>query len=64
MTILNLNRGWKFHLGDEENSFETRHRDDEWQNVTLPHDWSVAYPKSRDCSSGTGSQSMVSQRAV
>ena len=54
MTILNLNRGWKFHLGDEENSFETRHRDDEWQNVTLPHDWSVAYPKSRDCSSGTG----------
>ena len=54
MTIINLNRGWKFHLGDEENSFETRHRDDEWQNVTLPHDWSVAYPKSRACSSGTG----------
>ena len=54
MTIINLNRGWKFHLGDEENSFETRHRDDEWQNVTIPHDWSVAYPKSRDCSSGTG----------
>ena len=54
MTIINLNRGWKFHLGDEENSFETRHRDDEWQNVTLPHDWSVAYPKSRECSSGTG----------
>ncbi|MBQ2277194.1 MAG: beta galactosidase jelly roll domain-containing protein, partial [Clostridia bacterium] len=54
MTIINLNRGWKFHLGDEENSFETRHRDEEWQNVTIPHDWSVAYPKSREFSSGTG----------
>jgi hypothetical protein len=54
MKIINLNRGWKFHLGDEENSFETRHNDEQWQSVTIPHDWSVTYPKSREYSSGTG----------
>lgn len=49
-----LNNNWKFHLGDEENSFETAHHDEDWQTVTVPHDWSVCYPKNRDCSSGTG----------
>ena len=54
MERINLNDNWKFHLGDEENSFETAHKDETWESVTLPHDWSVAYPKSRECSSGTG----------
>ena len=49
-----LNQGWKFHLGDAENAYETGYHDEEWQNVTLPHDWSVAYPKKKEYSSGTG----------
>lgn len=28
--------------------------DSAWQQVTVPHDWSVEYPFSRACSSGTG----------
>lgn len=49
-----LNKNWKFHLGDAENAFETEHNADGWQTVTLPHDWSVCYPKNRSCPSGTG----------
>lgn len=49
-----LNKNWRFHLGDVENAYETAHHDEDWQTVTVPHDWSVCYPKSRDYSSGTG----------
>lgn len=49
-----LNTNWYFHLGDEENAFEKNYSDADWQQVTLPHDWSVQYPKDRNLSSGTG----------
>ena len=48
------NKGWKFHLGEAEDAFYKGLDDSAWQDVTLPHDWSVALPFSRDCSSGTG----------
>lgn len=49
-----LDTNWRFHLGDLENAFEKNHADADWRQVTLPHDWSVEYPKDRNCSSGTG----------
>ena len=49
-----LREGWKFHLGDEENAYYKGHDDSGWQNVTLPHDWSVEHPFDRSYSSGTG----------
>ena len=49
-----LNDNWRFHLGDEENSYEKFHKDDNWRKVTIPHDWSVEYPKREEYSSGTG----------
>ncbi len=49
-----LNTNWCFHLGDQENAFEKNYADTDWRQVTLPHDWSVEYPKDRDLSSGTG----------
>ena len=49
-----LNTNWYFHLGDKENAFEKNYGDADWQQVTLPHDWSVQYPKDRNLSSGTG----------
>ncbi len=44
----------RFHLGDEPNAWQAWFDDSDWQEVTLPHDWSVALPFSRDYSSGTG----------
>lgn len=49
-----INKGWKFCLKDEKEAFQKDFPDDKWENVTLPHDWSVRYPMSREYSSGTG----------
>ena len=48
------NKGWKFHLGEVANGSFKGLDDSGWQEVCLPHDWSVSQPFSRDCSSGTG----------
>ena len=48
------NEGWKFHLGEEPYAFYKGFDDDEWQDVTLPHDWSVEQPFDESYSSGTG----------
>ena len=50
----NLNLGWKFHLGEEPNGGYKGLDDSAWQDVTLPHDWSVTQPFDRKNSSGTG----------
>ena len=50
----NLNSNWKFHLGDEEYVYYKGYDDSGWQNVTLPHDWSVTQPFDESYSSGTG----------
>ncbi len=49
-----LDTNWYFHLGDLENAYEKNYADTNWRQVTLPHDWSVEYPKDRSLSSGTG----------
>lgn len=60
-TKLFLNTGWKFHLeqndSPEYSDFWYKGYDDsgkDWQDVTLPHDWSVSLPFSTEYSSGTG----------
>ena len=53
-TILNLNSGWLFHLGDEPGADYMGWDDRAWRRVTLPHDWSVEHPFDRRHSSGTG----------
>ena len=50
----NLNRDWLFHLGDEPGADYMGWDDRAWPRVTLPHDWSVAFPFDRKHSSGTG----------
>jgi len=47
-------RQWKFRLEDVKEAFNKDYPDADWENVELPHDWSVHYPFSRDYSSGTG----------
>lgn len=43
-----------FHLGDEADAWQAWFQDTEWDEVSLPHDWSVHMPFSKDYSSGTG----------
>ena len=57
---INLNRDWRFHLGDEllgAPMFSPDfmgYDDSAWRVVTLPHDWSVEHPFDRSNASGTG----------
>ena len=53
-TTLCLSKNWRFHLGDEPYAWQAWYDDSTWKEVTVPHDWSVEYPFSREYSSGTG----------
>ncbi len=53
---INLNSGWKFHYGECEEAWYKGYDDnrEDWKDITVPHDWSVTMPFSKDYSSGTG----------
>jgi len=53
-TYININKNWKFNLGDCPNAWEKGYDTSNWEKVTLPHDWSVKQPFDRKHSSGTG----------
>jgi len=44
----------RFHLGDTPDAWQAWYDDSSWDEVTLPHDWSVHYPFAKKYSSGTG----------
>ena len=44
----------RFYLGDAPDAWQAWYEDEDWDCVTLPHDWSVCQPFSKDFSSGTG----------
>lgn len=52
--ILNLNCCWKFSRHDDPRSWYKGFDDSSWQDVFIPHDWSVREKFSRKYSSGTG----------
>lgn len=49
-----LNEDWKFCYGDTEDAWFKGFDDTDWHQITLPHDWSVTMPFSKEYSSGTG----------
>ena len=49
-----LENACRFHLGDEPDAWQAWFDDSAWQEVYLPHDWSVGLPFSKEYSSGTG----------
>lgn len=49
-----LNNNWKFKLENVEAAYYQGFDDSDWETVTVPHDWSVTQPFSKDNSSGTG----------
>lgn len=49
-----LNDNWKFILQDVSNAQEIDYDDRKWQQIELPHDWSVKQPYSSTLASCTG----------
>ena len=49
-----INKNCRFHLGDCPDAWQAWYDDSDWESVSLPHDWSVTLPFSREYSSGTG----------
>ena len=43
-----LEKNWKFHRGDAAGAQVTQFDDSSWQDVTIPHDWAIYGPFSRD----------------
>lgn len=43
-----LDKGWKFHLGDLPCAYEVGFDASAWEDVTVPHDWAIKGPFSRD----------------
>ena len=43
-----LEKGWKFTREDSKNFSQPKYDDNEWQNVTVPHDWAIYGPFSVD----------------
>ena len=52
--IVQLTDNCRFHLGDIPDAWQAWYDDSDWEEVSLPHDWSVTRPFSKTCSSGTG----------
>lgn len=52
--IKELKENWRFHLGECEDAWYKGYDDSSWRKVTVPHDWSVEAPFSKEYSSGTG----------
>lgn len=52
--MISINKNWRFYLGDAPEAFQRDFDDKSWRAVTLPHDWSVEGPFSKEYSSGTG----------
>lgn len=42
-----LQEGWRFHLGNVENAQSIEFNDNDWESVTVPHDWAIKGPFDR-----------------
>ena len=51
---IKFNEGWKFYLGDNPGASDHVFDDSDWQNVTIPHDYSQdqGYTSSGEAESG------------
>lgn len=53
MKILEV-KNWRFFLGDDRNAWQKDYDDNQWRQVSVPHDWSVEQDFVKEASSGTG----------
>ena len=47
-TVQSLEKGWKFTKGDVPEAVSPSFDDSSWQAVSVPHDWAIYGPFSRD----------------
>jgi hypothetical protein len=52
--VINFNRSWKFQLGDQSGAENPQFNDEKWQNIGLPHSFSIPYFMSPDFYVGYG----------
>lgn len=50
---VNIDLNWRFMHGDEKDASKTEYNDTDWRIVSLPHDWMIEQPVSKENSSGT-----------
>lgn len=53
-TVTTLSDGWKFKKGAVANAAQRDLYDDDWESVTIPHDWAVQGPFILDGNGSTG----------
>ena len=51
--ITNIDKNWRFHLGDIPGSERPSFPDGNWRHLDLPHDWSIESEFSKDNASGS-----------
>ena len=51
---VSFNDGWKFKLDSVNHYFEPNVNDGSWRTLSVPHDWSIEGPFSKDHPAGTG----------
>ena len=47
-SVTTLEKGWKFQKGDVPEAMSPDFDDRKWEQVTIPHDWAIYGPFSRD----------------
>lgn len=47
-SVTTLEKGWKFHKGDVPEAMSPDFDDRKWEQVSIPHDWAIYGPFSRD----------------
>jgi len=52
---LQIDLNWRFLLGDVKEASNTDYDDTDWEIVSLPHDWMIEQPVSKENPSGTAS---------
>ncbi len=52
--VIDINRNWKFHLGDSLGADYMGYDDGAWRIINVPHDWSVEHIFDKSNASGTG----------
>jgi beta-galactosidase len=53
-SVVDFDRGWRFHLGDIPNGNDPATADNSWRQLNLPHDWSIEGEFSKDAPATVG----------
>lgn len=52
--VTELDSGWKFFKGNQDQAYQTAFDDSAWQSVSVPHDWAIEGPFIREGDGNTG----------